>query len=485
MRAFFLTSLLAFASHSTAQIDPAFAAAHSCNEKCQQVLQTGISFELSQHAFADDPFYKAPFPEGRPKSAGEIVRLEKFTDIKNYSIPSSQSMSRFVYTTETANGTIIPASAYILWPHTPYLSPNKPYDSKAGIKFKTVLWSHGTTGINHNCAPSNYQHLQYNWMMPFEIAAQGFAVVAPDYAGLGVDTDFDGNHIYHPYTLGLAQANDMAFALQAARKAFPDQLEEDFVTIGHSQGGGVAWAFAQRQAEKERAVSGYLGTIAFSPPADILAQARAAFVNVTDPAYTATLTSSGPYVVAGITAAYPDFDYFGMTEEARDLFQVVQNGGGCLVTTSLQASLLKSLPLNQEWLDHPTALEFFEMARNGGKPFKGPLMIVTSTGDFGIPIKHVEDGFNDTCDLMAKSNDLKNESLELLALEKLGHFDLIQGSRSRWIEWVKARFEGKNVRPGCSRDDVPAFNVENTVIGLAPNWIHSRVDPATPWKAAF
>ncbi len=71
-------------------------------------------------------------------------------------------------------------------------------------------------------------------------AAQGFIVVAPNYAG------YDRSSLsYHPYLNGEQQANDMVDALRAARQAFPNISAQDsgqLVLAGYSQGGYVAMA---------------------------------------------------------------------------------------------------------------------------------------------------------------------------------------------------------------------------------------------------
>jgi hypothetical protein len=74
-------------------------------------------------------------------------------------------------------------------------------------------------------------------------AAEGYIVVAPNYAGYDTST-----LTYHPYLVGAQQADDMIDALTAARSALPVSLATTvtdnhklFVT-GYSQGGYVAMA---------------------------------------------------------------------------------------------------------------------------------------------------------------------------------------------------------------------------------------------------
>ncbi|KAL9568585.1 hypothetical protein ACKAV7_007387 [Fusarium commune] len=92
------------------------------------------------------------------------------------------TMSRIIYTTEDLDGKVIPLPAYILWPYVPFSTG--PDSANKGIPM--VAWAHGTTGTFKPCAPSSYRSLQYHFQVPFALALQGIAVVAPDYSGLGV-----------------------------------------------------------------------------------------------------------------------------------------------------------------------------------------------------------------------------------------------------------------------------------------------------------
>lgn len=147
----------------------------------------------------------------------------------------------------------MPVSAFILWPYAA-----RPHHGGIPV----VAWAHGTSGTAPECAPSNIQNLWYHFQGLDEIPLHGYAVIATDYAGLGVAEDASGRTIVHEYITGPAQANDLFYSVPAARQAFP-ALSKDFVTMGHSEGGGAAWAFAEKVAEEPMA--GYLGTVALSP----------------------------------------------------------------------------------------------------------------------------------------------------------------------------------------------------------------------------
>ncbi|MGP2980172.1 alpha/beta hydrolase [Serratia nevei] len=101
-----------------------------------------------------------------------------------------------------------------------------------------VIWAHGTTGVGKNCAPSlnartarDSQYLN-TWL------SLGFAVVAPDYAGLG-------SKGLHHYMNAKAEAYSVLDSARAALSDFP--LQNAFVFVGQSQGAHAAFASAGYQ----------------------------------------------------------------------------------------------------------------------------------------------------------------------------------------------------------------------------------------------
>ncbi|NEX60665.1 alpha/beta hydrolase family protein [Noviherbaspirillum galbum] len=112
-----------------------------------------------------------------------------------------------------------------------------------------VLYAHGTTTDKAFNMANLRDNAEASLVAAF-YAAQGFIVVAPNYAGYDVSS-----LPYHPYLNAEQQANDMIDSLRAARKAFPVIGASDsgklFIT-GYSQGGHVAMA-TQRAMQKSYA----------------------------------------------------------------------------------------------------------------------------------------------------------------------------------------------------------------------------------------
>lgn len=107
-----------------------------------------------------------------------------------------------------------------------------------------LLYGHGTTtDRNYNIAQitdANNAGSGEGALIAAMYAAQGYVVVAPNYAGYH-KSKLD----YHPYLHGEQQSKDMVDALSAARKAFSSlgiQGSDKLLLSGYSQGGYVAMA---------------------------------------------------------------------------------------------------------------------------------------------------------------------------------------------------------------------------------------------------
>jgi hypothetical protein len=126
-----------------------------------------------------------------------------------------------------------------------------------------VLYAHGTTtskGYNIAAiADSTNAGSSEGALLAAMYAAQGFIVVAPNYAGYDKST-----LSYHPYLVADQQSKDMIDALAAARKALPNLLAPAtangklFIT-GYSQGGHVAMATQRALQAAGTAVTALVG----------------------------------------------------------------------------------------------------------------------------------------------------------------------------------------------------------------------------------
>lgn len=96
-----------------------------------------------------------------------------------------------------------------------------------------VVWAHGTTGIADVCAPSWRKPTPRDGAFVDAWLRQGFAVVAPDYQGLGTTG-------VHPYLQKKPEGFSTLDAARAALGAYPGKVSNRVIITGQSQGSGAA-----------------------------------------------------------------------------------------------------------------------------------------------------------------------------------------------------------------------------------------------------
>ena len=392
-------------------------------EDLPEAIKESLEFEKSNWALGSvigDPFYDAPHePSDAPP--GTLLKVEKSTDTSKYLIPSSCALSRFIYQSETLTGSKVPVSAYVLWPYSPRSQP--PPDGG----YPVVAWAHGTSGFDANAAPSHHKNLWQHFLAPYQIALQGYVVVATDYAGLGVYQYPSGEAIVHEYLAPPAQANDIVQSVTAARAAFPE-LSMDFVAIGHSQGGGAAWAVAQKAASTS--IPGYLGAIAISPYTNMLEM---------DNEVTKFLTAA---MCPGLASAFPDFNPQDLlTAEGQKCLDTIHRMS--MGTNTAFAYLSGSADLLKPgWRDNSHVKRYMTLTSNGGKAIKGPLLITHGKSDPLLTIDAVENAVKKTVELDPSSSSTQ---IEFAVLPDVTHVSALPASQRLWMDWIGDRFAGRAV----------------------------------------
>ena len=125
-----------------------------------------------------------------------------------------------------------------------------------------VVWAHGTTGVADQCAPSrNKLDVDIEGMIT-QLLNAGYVVVAPDYEGLGEPS---GNEL-HPFLNLKSEAYSITDAVVAARNYLGVKVSNQWMAVGHSQGGHAALGAAQYAG---RANLDYKGTVAVAPASNL------------------------------------------------------------------------------------------------------------------------------------------------------------------------------------------------------------------------
>ena len=392
-------------------------------------ISQALRFEASSWAnglASDDPFYQVP--DGASKSIpGSVLKVEKQTDTSKYLLPPATAMTRFIYQSENLTGTPVPASAFILWPYSP--------KSHAG-GYPVVAWAHGTIGSSANCAPSNHKTLWQHFLAPYQLAIQGYVVVGTDYAGLGVHKHESGEPIVHQYLACPSHANDIVYSVQAARQAFPE-LSQDFVVVGHSQGGGATWATAQRQVD--RPTAGYLGGVAISPATTL--------VDLPEP----FLSVIGAAISPGLASTFSDFNVADILTEngQRSLAATEQIGAGVasgialLIGADGGAGLMKP-----KWVENQHVQKYQAMISNGGKKIASPLLVIHGETDDKLSSAVTTAAVDKTAKAFPES------PLEYILIPNVTHVPALQASQRVWMEWIADRFAGREVKHQVQRSQL-------------------------------
>src|SRR5690606_16331230 len=165
-----------------------------------------------------------------------------------------------------------------------------------------LAWAHGTTGVADTCAPSGdyadgpvhpYQQIAAKALNAW--LARGYAVVAPDYQGLGTPSG-------HPYMNAQSQLYTVVDAVRAAHLLKPYKFSKDWYVMGHSQGGAASVKVAT-DGRKDAPELNLKGAIALAP-GGYQYQGIAEYVTTHTPIET-SVAAFFPIVLLGAEAADP------------------------------------------------------------------------------------------------------------------------------------------------------------------------------------
>jgi alpha-beta hydrolase superfamily lysophospholipase len=340
------------------------------------------------------------------------------------------SIHRLLYTTYNPPGAQNQASGLAVLPHSP--SP-----AEAPV---AIAWAHGTWGTADSCTPSLKIPLGAYFGIVF--ASMGYAVVLPDYPGLGTPGP-------HPYLVrdvtGIAVADSLRALLALGEKLDRPVSPRAFV-LGHSQGGHAALSARPFLEGPYGEGIDLLGAVAFAP--------AGAFKRLFEGYSTRTGPPSPFFVLAWhawlsraglpVTEVFkPPYDRLvPQWAESYCLDDVTANlpgDRGLVYTDELEAAFrdgFSTLPhLGKIALDH-SAPRF---------PAATPLLLLQGDGDTLIWPKIADWIADQACDA--------NAGLELELVPDLDHAGIVDPEQLlRAHEWVQARLAGESWENGCGEE---------------------------------
>ncbi len=359
-------------------------------------------------------------------SLGDVPGVLLASELFTQGMPEKSLAYRILYTTTGLDGDITVATGLVVVP-----DPAPIHD------MPVVLWSHGTTGVASHCAPSLLDDPLGSGAMLFPERAleQGWAIVAPDYLGLGTD------RYAHPYLVGRPTAHSALDAARAARQLESVHLSDETVVWGHSQGGGTAIWIGIEQPTYAPDVP-LRGVAAMSPATDLPAFAATALSSPVGPIF-------GSFMVSGYDAAYADVSV-GDVVRPGARFGHERLVARCLSDKSTIASLVSAL-ITEDWTRGDLESTTFYGRLDENVPDASldvPLFVGQGLTDTLI-LPDVQEGFvSRLCD--------KGQIVEFHRYSGRDHMGVVQDGSPMiddLIDWTIARFSHEAAPTACMMPD--------------------------------
>jgi pimeloyl-ACP methyl ester carboxylesterase len=312
---------------------------------------------------------------------------------------------RIQYVSTNPSGATITATGLVLTP-------------KTGRTNRTVAWSHGTTGLADQCAPSTSQAVFWPEARAAVAALlrKGWTVAAPDYPGLGTVQN-------HPYLIGNSEGRSIIDSVKAARNLDP-ALTTQYAVDGHSQGGQGA-LFAGQLAPA------YDGALVLKSVAAI---APASNLDLIAPDIPGT-PGQGYLVMAmhGIKAIDPAFDPAAYLAVPARLRQPVLLTGCLYEILNAYAPLAPAQLVPGGVVPQPVLTKLAQYGNPGGAPSSAPILIVQGTADEAVPAVI-------TGGVLVPQLSQYRQPVEYVELPGATHDGAVFATTERVATWIAARF---------------------------------------------
>lgn len=287
-------------------------------------------------------------------AAGSLLRATPLAEG-----PAGSTSYQLLYASRSSAGAPIAVSGFAFIP--------KGSPPKGG--WPVLSYAHGTVGLADRCAPSQ-KIGTVEQLIGLSFVAQGIAVVATDYEGLGTPGR-------HPYIVGESEGRGVLDIVKAARQLPGESVSKRFVVWGHSQGGHAA-LFAGQLAKSWAPDLKLLGVIAGAPPSQLAAIAD----SVATSAYRGYLFM----VAAGLQAANPALNLDDvLTDKAKQLLPIVDTGCSSAVFKAFSADPLDSL-LKPDGLRSPAWSAALASNEPGTVRIPAPVLIIHGDRDEQVPV---------------------------------------------------------------------------------------------------
>ncbi|KAH7142660.1 Alpha/Beta hydrolase protein [Dactylonectria estremocensis] len=424
---------------SNFNISKEVASSYGCNETCQEVLAITNAADLGTLGTAFDFDFYATADNFSTSTPGDLLKIAAINS-SHLDVPAGMTTFRFQYTSRDLDGSPVPSTGFIAFPFA------KPAN---GRKLPLVAYAHGTIGVFRGCAPSSSPSF-FNYDSWVPLLYRGYAIVGTDYAGLG------NNFTSHKYSSYAAHANDLYYSVQAARKAFPVVFTKEWMSIGHSQGGGAVWKLSEHPLV-QKSSSGYLGTVAVSPGAKLYDTAKVVFDSIFPRSdfHQFVVTAEMGMLTYGVMQAFPNYTAPWLGEAMNRRISLATLAQSCTL-----AFMGMSFDLSREELivsaENPAADETLKQFQAINAPAQGdsasrPLLVIHGWNDTSVLPENTLGAYHDA---VAAGNEV-----HLLRYPGLDHSATLTSSAPEWLEFLDNQFARKRGRGASTDRTVQPFDL--------------------------
>lgn len=405
-------------------VSPELAAEYDCGQRCQESINATNASDLEDFDMPFDFDFYATANNFSTSSPGDVLKLVP-VDPELTNVPAGITAYKMQYTSIDLDNSTVPATAFIAFPYV-----------QQPDAYKLVAFAHGTSGVFRGCAPSTSSNFyDYDTWIPLLFA--GYAVVGTDYAGLG------NNYTSHKYIATKANANDLYWSAVAAKRAFPQALSEEWVSIGHSQGGGASWKLSeQEQVQTEK--SGYLGGVAVAPNTHIY-DAVIEGLSMTagasgDDLHDYGSTSYIPSLYFALRAVYTNYAAPFLSELAQRRIALGERAQLCAAALP---SVLGDLESSQIILNTSlSGLSTIKAFQDVNAPAQGartvrPLLVIAGANDTTVYPTITQRAYESSCKA--------GNALHLSIYPELEHSAVIGASAPEWLQFIARLFKGRRL----------------------------------------
>ncbi|KUM57446.1 hypothetical protein ACN42_g9742 [Penicillium freii] len=424
-------------------VSESVASKYGCDLTCYKNFQEGLSEDIASYgAIYDASFYETAhnFSTSKP---GDALKLEPVNATLLHDIPKGTTAYKFQYVSKDLDGRKVPVTGFIAFPYASRLS---------GHIYPTIAYGHGTSGMFRGCAPSAMPSL-YDYSTWALLVSRGYAVIATDYAGLG------NNYTAHQYQASPAQAYDLYYSLAAARKLFGHVLTDEWISVGHSEGGGAAWALAESSLlhQDPLLLGKYLGTVAQAPGVRLQDMALIALQGSpsSNPASTRGVLAEAGFLVLGLRSILPNDPQTWLQPKFRKRLELATLSQACFASMrSLVADLDITDFLNISDPSLHLALEKMQnITARGESKSPQPIFIVQGLSDVSVLPQVVETAYTASCQ--------SGNEVHIQTYPGIDHDPVIPASAPSFLQWIDDRFDGIKSTGGCSNKTIQPFDSIN------------------------